>query len=48
MTMHYLIFLKGHVRWQMEVSYPVGIKKKKVQVLPVAHVHFRASLISVS
>ena len=28
MTMHYLIFLKGNVRWQMEVSYLVGIKKK--------------------
>ena len=29
MTMHYLIFLKGNVRWQMEVSYLVGIKKEK-------------------
>ena len=28
MTMHYLVFLKGNLRWQMEVSYLVGIKKK--------------------
>ena len=28
MTMHYLIFLKGNVRWQMEVSYLLGILKK--------------------
>ena len=26
MTMHYLIFLKGNRRWQMEVSYLVGTK----------------------
>ena len=47
MTMHYLIFLKGTLRRQMEVSYLVGInlKNKNVQVLLVAHVHFRASLI---
>lgn len=54
MTMHYLIFLKGTLRRQMKVSYPDGINKikmkfkKNVRVLPVTHVHSRASLISVS
>ena len=46
MTMHYLIFLKGTLR----SFVPSGdkLKNKNVQVLPVAHFHFRDSLISVS
>ena len=52
MTMHYLIFFlrESDPRWQMEVSYLVGIiLKKNLQILPFAHVPFRASLqVSVS
>ena len=51
MTMHYLIFLKGiRSKVAKKVSYLVGIiKKKNLQILPFAHVPFRASLpVSVS